>query len=249
MNASDAAVLLIDNEEVVVIESHARRSIQAGVRCRPAVTTKAGTPIACNGINSPPRVDLSDALVAGIGNKQVLAGVYGNSNGTVQASARGRASVTAESWSAVAGNCGDGAVMDLSDSLVAEVCNEKVAVGVSGHRNRELEARADRRTVVATESRSAVAGHCGDDAVSNPPDAMVECIGDKEIALSVCSHSTGEVQTTTDGGVTIAAEVGCTITARCGDSAARAYFSDTVVERVGDEEVAVVVDGHCLGEI
>jgi hypothetical protein len=84
VNASDSVVLLIDNEEVVVIESHARGFIQAGVGCRPAVTTKDDSAIACNGINSPPRVDLSDALVAGISNKQATAGVYGNSNGLLK---------------------------------------------------------------------------------------------------------------------------------------------------------------------
>src|SRR5260370_14954383 len=98
-------------------------------------------------------------MVAGIGNEQVTAGVYSNSNGTAQAGVRRRAAVTAETHSAVACHACDGAAMDLADPLVAEVCNKEVPVSVNHHRNRELKARADRRTVVAAECRSAVARH------------------------------------------------------------------------------------------
>lgn len=75
MNAPDAAVLLIDNEKVVVIDSHARGSVQAGVGCQLAVATKAGSTIACDGMNRPLRADLPYALVAGISDKQVTGGV------------------------------------------------------------------------------------------------------------------------------------------------------------------------------
>ena len=249
VNAPDAAVLLIDNEEVVVIEGHARRSIQAGVGCQPAVTTKASSTIACNGINSPPRADLPDALVAGISDEQVTTGVYGNSNGTAQASARRLAGVTAETHSAVAGYRGDGTAMDLADPLVAEVCDKEAAVGVNYHRHRELKARADRCPVVAAEPRSAVARYRGNDAIGNAADTIVECIGDNEIAVIVRNHAAGKVQASAGGCAVVAAEVGCTITGHRGNSAARAYPPDTVVERVGDEKIAIVVDGHCLGDI
>jgi len=104
VNAPDAAVLLIGNEEVVVIESHACGSIQAGVGCQPAVTTKAGTTIACNGINSPPWVDLPDALVTGISDEQVTAGVYRYRDRPIQRGASGRASVSRKTLNAVSGD-------------------------------------------------------------------------------------------------------------------------------------------------
>jgi len=121
VDAPDAAVLLIDNEKVVVIDSHARGSVQAGVGGQFAVAAKAGSTIACDGMNSPPRAGLPYALVAGISDKQVTARVQGNSHRTAQAGASGWAAVTAESHSAVASHGCDGTAMDLADALVAQV--------------------------------------------------------------------------------------------------------------------------------
>ena len=51
VNTPNAAVLLIGDEEVIVIESHTRGSVQAGADRWTAVATKAGSTIACNRIN------------------------------------------------------------------------------------------------------------------------------------------------------------------------------------------------------
>ena len=122
-------------------------------------------------------------------------------------------------------------------------------VGIAnGHCNRES---GDALSAGPLSPRNPEAAACygGYGALGNPADTIVECIRDKEIALAVRSHATGRVQTTTDGCAVIAAEVGRTITGHSGDNAARAYFPDTVVEGVSNEEIAVVVDGHCLGDI
>src|SRR5262249_24591214 len=174
---------------------------------------------------------------------------YGNSNGTVEAGVHGWAAVTAESHRSVARHCRDGVPMDLADALVAEICDKEVAAVVNGHRDRELKARADRRTVVATEPHRAVAGHGRDRVLGNSADTMVECIGDKDIARVVRRHPLGKVQTSTRARAVIAAEVGRTITGHGGDGAARVYLADTVVECVGDKKIAVVVNGHSLGNI
>ena len=249
MNVPDAVVLRINNEEVINIDSHASRSIQAGVDCRSTVATKATSAIAGNCSNSPPRADLPDALVAVVSDKQVAARVEDNSNRTVQAGARGRPAVTAETHSAVAGYSCDVPAMDLADALVAEVGDKEVFVGVNGHCNRELEACADRCSVVAAEARSAVARNRGYGAIGNTADAMVECVSDKEIAPIVGNHAVGKVQASAGRHAAIAAEASCTVAANSGDSAGSIYFSDAVVECVGDKQVAVVIDGHCLRDI
>ena len=121
-----------------------RGIVKLGGGGRAAVAAIAAASVAGDGgDDARAGVDLADAVVAGVGDEQVAAGVHRNADGIVQLGGGGRPAVAAIARSSVAGDGGDDARggVDLADAVVVGVGDEQVAAGVHRHAARDRSAR------------------------------------------------------------------------------------------------------------
>ena len=95
-----------------------------------------------------------------------------------------------------------------------------------------------------------VAGHGGDDPVGgDPADDVVARVGDVEVAQGVDRQPGGERELGPPGGTVVALVAGVPVAGHGGDLAPRGDLAHDVVVGVGDEDVALGVDGHALGVV
>src|SRR5262249_48614371 len=140
--------------------------IQRGRGGRSAISTGPGGAVAGDGGDDAARLDHADALVAGIGDEDVAAGVHGH---RFRGSQRGRgrgAAVAAVAIVAVAGDGDDIAVRldHHADALIAGIGDVDVAAGVRSDPTGARQLGVAREAAVAGEARGAVPGEGEDGA-------------------------------------------------------------------------------------
>ena len=240
----------IGDEQVAQgVHPHTLKAGEAGARRGTAVAGEAQRGIAhhdgddaCGGVHP------ADAVVVRIGDVQVARGIYRHTARTRQAGAGGRAAVAGKAMCATARHGGDDAFGGLhaADAAVARIGDEQVARGVHRHTLGEAQAGGGGGAAVAGEAPGAGARHGGDDPTGpvHPADAVVELIGDVQVARGVHRHIGGDAQAGAGGRATVPGEARGAGARHGGDDACGGVHpADAAVARIGDEQVARGV--HC----
>src|SRR5439155_901156 len=139
--------------------------------------------------------------------------------------------------------------VDLPDSIVAGVGDEKVPRRIDGDVKGITELRLCRRAAVAREALAPELG--GGPSGARPidlPDAVVPDIGDEEVPRRVDGDARGGVERRLCRRAPVAREVHGPVPSDGRDDPRRGDLPDAVVEEVGDEEVPRRVDGDAPGE-
>ena len=148
-----------------------------------AVAAIAGNSVAGDGgDHARGGVDFADAVVAGIGDKDIAGGVHGNPLRQIERGGGGRTVVAAV---AGAGRGGDqpGGVVDFANPVVRGVGEIQIARRVQGNAHRAVHYGGGGRTVIAVVAGRSIAGHGGDDPRSGIDfaDAIIPGIGDVDV--------------------------------------------------------------------
>lgn len=240
---------MVSNEQIIAIEGYAGGAIQTRASRQFAVAAESGGAVPGNCRDHPRRTDLPDALIAGIGNEQVTAGVKRQSHWAAQAGTGGEVAIATKADPSVAGNRRDDPVMDQADALIAQIGDVQVTSFANHDRERKLQTGANGGSVVATEADRAVPGYGGDCALGNSADSIVEGIGNKQVAFAIRGDSAGAVETTTCARTVVATKIRRPIARRRADDAVRVYPPDAIVECVSDPEIPVAIDRRCFGAV
>src|SRR3989442_595549 len=168
----------------------------------------------------------------------------------------GRAAVAAAAKRAVSGNGGDDAVRpNPADPGGAAIGDIKAAVRCHGDAAGIAEACLGGPGTVAADTKRAVSGFGGDDAVRpNPADPAVAEIGDIKAAVRCHGDAAGWLEACLGGGAAVAAEAKRAVSGDGGDDAVRPNPADPVVTLIADIKAAVRCHGdaakiaeRCLG--
>ena len=118
-------VVAVGNEEVAVAADEDRgRRVEFGSGGGVAVSRKTGCAAAGDGGDDPRRIDLADAMVAGIGDVEVAAAVGADGGRRVELGGDGGVAVSRKTGRAAAGDSGDASDgMDAADAMVARIGN------------------------------------------------------------------------------------------------------------------------------
>src|SRR5664280_2347163 len=215
-------------------------SVQACLGGRATVTAETTAAVAGDGRDGAVRRHPLHPVVARVGDVQVSGRVHEQTVGDVQACLGGRATVTAETTAAVAGDGRDGAVRRHPlHPVVARVGDVQVAGRVHEQTVWVVQACLGGRATVTAETTAAVAGDGRDGAVRRyPPHPVVELVGDVQVAGRVHEQTVWGVEARLGGRATVTAETPGTAAGDGRDRAVRRYPPHTVLARVGDVQVA-----------
>src|SRR5262249_14270187 len=143
------------------------------------------------------------------------------------------------------GRDGAGRFDDLADAFVVGIADVDVAGGVQRHPVGVADVGRRGLPAVAVVADGAGAGDGGDDAVGfDCANAVVVPVGDEYLVLGVDGQGGGIVQLGGGGGAAVAAEAGSAGAGDGDDDAVGLDLADTLVVLVGEEDVAVAVEGH-----
>ena len=212
--------------------------VELGVGGEPAVTAVAlGVEVARHPVDGQRRgleVDLEDHVPAAVADVEHVVGRHEHRLGELQDRLLGRA-VGPAVLLVTAGDRRDRAAggVDLPDPVVEAVGQVDVALGVDGHAVGLVQLGLGRRAAVAAEGAGRasavvgagrVAGHRRDDAVLvDPPDPVVEGVGDVHVAVPAEGHRPGVVELGVGGLAAVAGEAALAVVRRhAGDRADRA---------------------------
>ena len=215
-------------------------------------------------------LDLAHPVVLEVGDQQVTLGIERDRDRGVQGRfGRGATVATGSAGGgrvrarrAVADDRPDLARRDFSHPLVVSIGDEQIARLVDRDPTRAVEGRGLGRAAVAARGGAggvaavrAGAGDGGDHAARGDlADPVIAGVGDEDVALGVDRHALGVFQAGLGGGAAVAADgrPGGVAAVRAGagdggDDAARGDLAHAAVERVGDEHVALRIDGDGVG--
>ena len=128
------------------------------------------------------------------------------------------------------------------------VADVKIEGRIHSYAVGRIESRRRGRAAIAGVGLSAVAGYGIDGCTGDLADAMVVGVGDIDVVAAVDGDRGGITQCRSGGGRAVAGEARITGSRDRADVAA-AYFTNAVVMRVGDVNVAVGVHGHAVGRV
>src|SRR5882762_3744967 len=173
--------------------------------------------------------------------------------GRAQGSSQGRAAIAVETEVPIARHRGNdvGQGVHAADAPAALVRNDKIAGRIKGHTNRGHGGDGGRATIAA-ETALAVACKRGDDSRGgiHAADAFVIQVSDEEIPTSIHANSDGKPEGRGRGRTTIAAEGKLPVAGNGGNgSGGSIHATDAAIVGVGNEEVAVGVQGDSVGMV
>ena len=200
----------------------------------------------------PCSVHLADAVVALIGDVQVARCVQRHAAGNVQLRRRSRAAVPAVA--APPGSCHRGdhpRSVHLADAVGAIIGDVQVAGAVQRHADGVGQSRRNGRAAIpSSEAETPGSCHRGDHSRSvHLADAVVERIGDVQVARSVHRHASGLVQLRRRSRAAVPAAAVSPISRDRGDHSRSVHLADAVVVPIGDVQVAQTVRRHAGGAV
>ena len=199
----------------------------------------------------PGGIHLADALVEGIGDVEVACPVHRHGIGAVELRLDRRTLVPAETGLPGPRDRGDrpGGI-HLANPVAAGIGDVEIACPVHRHTTGGGELRLGRRTPVPAETALPGPRDRGDRPGGiHLADALVEGIGDVEVARPVHRHAMGISELRLGRRTPVPAE-----TARAGprdrsDRPGGIHLADAVVALIGDVEVARPVHRHAIGAV
>jgi len=195
--------------------------------------------------------DEPDPVVNRVRDIQVTGSVHSHATGSFQLGAYGWPAVAGAAWGAGSGNGSDDAVAgDSADAMLERIRNVEVAGAVDGHALGRTQSRLHGGAAVPGGDRTTIPGNSGDDAVGgNHPDAIVEFVGDVEVAVGVRGHTGRLMQLRARGWAAIAGKAWGAVSSDWVDNAQGGDDPDVMIELVRDVEIAGGVHRHADGQV
>lgn len=180
-----------------------------------------------------------------VGNVEVAATIYRHTMRLVKLGAGGGVAVTTVAGRTIAGYSGDGAAAVHLADVARDTGDVEVAAAIHRHAIWVVELGAGSEAAVAAVADCTIAGDSGDGtAAIHLADAVVEGVGDIEVAAVVHGHARRSIQLGAGGGAAVATIAARTIAGDGADGAAAIYLANAVVKAVSNVEVAAAVHGH-----
>src|SRR6267154_988911 len=210
------------------------------------VTEKARVPIARHRGNDPVSIYLANSMITLVGYEEVAGPIHSHSSREIQTGSISRAAIAGEAFRSIAGYCGDHSrSIDLPNALTGGVSDVDVAGFVHCYSEGSAQTGARGRGMVTGKASVPIARHRRNDPRSiYLADAIIESVGDVEVADSIHGHPDWRVQSGAGSCATIARVALDSIARHRGDYPGRIDFPNAMIGSVSDVEVADSIHGH-----
>src|SRR6266446_5961292 len=204
------------------------------------VTGKASVPIASHCGNNPVSIYLANSMITLVGDQEVPGPIQSYPRWEIQTGSPSRAAIAGEALRSIACYCGDrpGSI-DLPNAVIGGVGDVEVAGLIHCYSEWSAQTGARSRGMVTGKASVPIARHRRNDPRSiYLADAIIESVGDVEVAGRIHGHSNWCVQSGAGSRAAIAGEAFRSISRYCGDHPGGIDFPNAVIGSVGDVEVA-----------
>ena len=248
-DTADAVVAAIGNIEVArPVQGYREGIVQAGLCRRPSITAEPTLAIAGVGRNQPgPGIHSADAMVAGIGDKEIAAAIHRHIEGHFESRFGGRAPVTAEARSAAARHRGDlaGLGIDPPDPAAALLDEIEVALSIESHTHGGGQAGFGGGHIIVAIAELPVAGHGGHHTALavNAEDPMGVAVRQVEVVGSIQGNADRSAQVHLPPG----SRIDGSPFQLDGQDAGRIQTQDPVLDVVADDQRSIGPNGYRAG--
>src|SRR5262245_39992438 len=162
--------------------------------------------------------NLADEVVGCVGDEQIAGPIHRDTRRLVELGGRGGTAIAAKACRRRARHRADHTGRsDPADAVVFGIGDEKVSLRIDRYITRLVQLGGGSRAAVSAEAKSPVAGHSRDDAGRiDLANAIVEGVGEEQIAFTICRHARGRAELSGDSGSEVSAKTSQCAVARHG---------------------------------